>query len=414
MGSDVAAPLIERCWLAADNGSMRISQRAAAVAPFHAMVFGQRAGELIAAGHNVIRLSLGEPDFGAPPAVRAAMREVMDGRPLPYTPAMGLPALREAIADFYQQRHGVSVDPARIIVTAGASAALLTVLAATVDPGQQVVMADPSYPCNRALVETFGGQVRLVPSTAETSFQLTANAVADAWNDDTTAVMMASPANPTGTSIPFAQISAICDVVRSRSGWVIADEIYLDLADHDDEGHPARSVLITDSDAIVVSSFSKYFGMTGWRLGWAVLPELLVEPVARLATNYFLCAGAHTQLAALPCFTPETLAWCEQNRLELLARRELVLAGLSDIGLPVSVRPDGAFYVYLDVSGTGLDAWTFCQRALEEVHVALTPGVDFSTTTAQTHVRLSYAASPCDLRVGLQRLGEFVAMVRVA
>lgn len=383
---------------------MKLSQRATTVEPFHAMAFGARAGELAAAGHHVIRLSLGEPDFGAPPSVREAMRQVMDGRPLPYTPALGLPELRAAIAGFYLDRHGVHVDPGRILITSGASAALLVVLAATVEPGSEVIMADPSYPCNRAMVETFGGQVVSVPTTIASRYQLDAAGMAAAVTDRTTAVMVASPSNPTGTSIPFDEINRICGEARDRGLWRIADEIYLDLADRSPDGVAPRSVLTCDPEAIVISSFSKYFSMTGWRLGWAVLPEELADPAERLAMNYFLCASAPAQMAALECFTPDTLAMCEERRVELLARREIALAGLADLGLPVPVKPDGAFYAYFDVSGTGMDSWTFCERALEEAHVSLTPGRDFAIATADTHVRLSYAASQEDLYEGLSRL----------
>jgi len=387
---------------------LRVSRRARATEPFHAMAFGQRAAELDAAGHRVIKLSLGEPDFGAPPAVRQSMREVMDGRPLPYTPALGTPALREAIAGFYRDRHGVQVDPQRIAVTSGASAALLLACAATMDPGDRVIMADPSYPCNRQLVRTFGAEVVTVPTTVATRFQLDARSVEQAWDPRTRAVMMATPSNPTGTSVPFAELTAICDLARSRGGWRIVDEIYLNLSDPAADGTRPRSVLSADPDAIVINSFSKYFGMTGWRLGWAVVPEPLVGAMERLAMNYFLCASAPAQQAALACFTGESLAVCEERRVELAARRALVLEGLRRLGLPVPVVPDGAFYVYFDVSGTGLDSWEFCQRALSEAHVSLTPGKDFGTHTADTHVRLSYTASRTDLTEGLQRLGQWL------
>jgi aspartate/methionine/tyrosine aminotransferase len=391
---------------------MKLAQRAQDAQPFHALAFGERAAALEAQGHRVVKLSIGEPDFGAPPAVREAMRQVMDGRPLPYTPALGLPALREALAGFYRDRHGVSVDPARVVITSGASCALLLITAATVDPGDEVILADPSYPCNRELVATFGGRVVSVPTTAESRYQPDAASVAAAWSERTNAVMIATPSNPTGTSIPFDELAAICTLARERGAWRIVDEIYLDLSDRKPEGSPASTVLATDPEAIVVGSFSKYFGMTGWRLGWAVLPAALVPAVEKLAMNYFLCASAPAQQAALAAFAPESLAVCEERRLELAARRDLVLDGLASIGLPVPVIPDGAFYVYFDVTGTGLDAWTFCERALERAHVALTPGRDFATATADSHVRLSYAASRDELSEGITRLGAFLDTLR--
>ncbi len=388
---------------------MHIAQRALDAEPFHALAFGQRAADLEAAGHHVVKLSIGEPDFGAPPAVREAMRDAMDGRPLPYTAALGLPALRDALARFYREKHGVAVDPARIAITSGASAALLLVTAATTDPGDEVLLADPSYPCNRELVRSFGGRPVLVPTSAASRYQLDVDAVAGSWSDRTTAVMIASPSNPTGTSIPPAELAAICNLARNRGAWRIVDEIYLDLADPAAGGAPAQTVLAHDPEAVVIGSFSKYFGMTGWRLGWAVLPEALVPVLERLAMNYFLCASAPAQLAALAAFAPESLAICEERRLELAARRAIVLDGLAAIGLPVPVEPDGAFYVYIDVSGTGMDAWRFCEEVLQHAQVSLTPGRDFAVATADTHVRLSYAASRADLSEGIARLGAFLA-----
>ena len=389
-----------------------MSRRAREAQPFRAMVFGERADEMIARSISVIKLSLGEPDFGAPPAVRDAMREQYDGRALPYTAALGLPELRRAIADFYHERHHVDIDPRRIVITAGGSAALLLATALTVDPGDEVIVADPSYPCNRELIRSFEGVVVDVPTSAATRFHLNAELVDRAWSERTKAVMVTSPSNPTGTTIDFDVLKGVCDLARFRGAWRIIDETYLDLADREPDGSEVRSALLTDPDAIICNSFSKFFGMTGWRLGWAVVPEYTIEAVDDLATNYYLCAHTPTQHAALACFTPESLAVCEERRQELLARRRIVVSGLERIGLPLEVVPNGAFYAYFSVAGTGLDAWTFCERALEEAHVALTPGRDFGPATADTHVRLSYAVSREALTEGLSRLGKFVASLR--
>ena len=389
-----------------------MSRRAREAQPFRAMVFGERADEMIARSISVIKLSLGEPDFGAPPAVRDAMREQYDGRALPYTAALGLPELRRAIADFYHERHHVDIDPRRIVITAGGSAALLLATALTVDPGDEVIVADPSYPCNRELIHSFEGVVVDVPTSAATRFHLNAELVDRAWSERTKAVMVTSPSNPTGTTIDFDVLKGVCDLARFRGAWRIIDETYLDLADREPDGSEVRSALLADPDAIICNSFSKFFGMTGWRLGWAVVPEYTIEAVDDLATNYYLCAHTPTQHAALACFTPESLAVCEDRRQELLARRRIVVSGLERIGLPLEVVPNGAFYAYFSVAGTGLDAWTFCERALEEAHVALTPGRDFGPATADTHVRLSYAASREALTEGLSRLGKFVASLR--
>ena len=389
-----------------------MSRRAHEAQPFRAMVFGERADEMIARSISVIKLSLGEPDFGAPPAVRDAMREQYDGRALPYTAALGLPELRRAIADFYHERHHVDIDPRRIVITAGGSAALLLATALTVDPGDEVIVADPSYPCNRELIHSFEGVVVDVPTSAATRFHLNAELVDRAWSERTKAVMVTSPSNPTGTTIDFDVLKGVCDLARFRGAWRIIDETYLDLADREPDGSEVRSALLADPDAIICNSFSKFFGMTGWRLGWAVVPEYTIEAIDDLATNYYLCAHTPTQHAALACFTPESLAVCEERRQELLAHRRIVVSGLERIGLPLEVVPNGAFYAYFSVAGTGLDAWTFCERALEEAHVALTPGRDFGPATADTHVRLSYAASREALTEGLSRLGKFVASLR--
>ena len=391
---------------------MRFSSRALAIAPFFAMEFGKRAAALEAQGKHVVKLSLGEPDFGAPPAVLQALQRVAGEGALPYTGALGLPALREAIAGFYQQAHGVTLDPSRVVVTAGASAALLLITAALVEPGDQVIVGDPSYPCNRQFLSSFGADVALVPTSAATRFQLDLASVQAHWTERTRGLMIATPSNPTGTSVAPDELAALCAWARSRGAWRLVDEIYLDLADAGPGGSPARSVLSFDPGAVVVNSFSKYFGMTGWRLGWCIVPDEMVPVMERLAQNYYICASTPAQHAALACFTPESLAVCEERRAEFLARRTLVLEGMARIGLPVPVPPDGAFYVYFDVRGTGLDAMRFCERALDEALVALTPGNDFGVCGGDAHVRLSYAASREELAEGLARLETFVQRLR--
>ena len=387
---------------------MKFSARSQAISPFLAMEFGKRAAALEAAGRSVVRLNIGEPDFGAPPQVLEAAAEVARSTPLTYTAALGLPALREAIAGFYLRAHGVRVDAQRIVVTAGASAALLLVTAALVDPGDEVLVGDPSYPCNRQFLAGFGADVRLVPTDASTRFQLDAALVRAHWSARTRGLMIATPSNPTGTSAPPAQLRAMCEFARERGAWRVVDEIYLDLADGDASGRPAPSVLAFDDEAVVINSFSKYFGMTGWRLGWCVVPPDMVPVVERLAQNYYICASTLAQHAALACFSPEAIAVCEQRRAEFAARRRLVLEGLREAGLQVPVETDGAFYVYIDVGPTGLDAMRFCERALDEAGVALTPGNDFGESGASRHVRLSYAASREQLHEGLRRLAGFV------
>jgi aspartate/methionine/tyrosine aminotransferase len=388
---------------------MKFSDRARSVSPFIAMEFGNRAAVLEAQGHRVIRLNIGEPDFGAPQPVVRAMQEILTNTPMTYTSALGLPALRQAIARHYETTHGLKIDPSRVVVTAGASAALLLVTAALVNPGDHVLVSDPSYPCNRQFLSSFGAEVILVPTGAETRFQLNADVVRKHWSKDVRGLMIATPNNPTGTSVPIDEISAICAHARSYDAWRIVDEIYLGLTFASLSGAPAQSALSVDPDAIVINSFSKYFGMTGWRLGWCVVPAEMTPIVERLAQNYYICPSSLAQHAALAAFEPDAIAICESRRNQLEDRRSLVLQGLAQMGLSVPVVPDGAFYVYFSVGSTGMSAMEFCSRALEEAHVALTPGDDFGEQGVTEYVRLSFAASTPELTEGLARLKDFVS-----
>ena len=388
---------------------MRISARAQRIEPFYVMEMAKSAAAIAreAAGSDrpMIYLNIGEPDFTAPPLVaEAAERAIRDGK-TQYTQATGLPELRERISGWYRQRFGLDVPARRIVVTAGASAALQLACLALIEAGDEVLMPDPSYPCNRQFVSMAEGRSVLIPSTPAERFQLSADKVAAAWGPKTRGVLLASPSNPTGTSIAPDELRRIHEVVKARGGVTVIDEIYLGLS-HDPRY--GQTALALDDAIVSLNSFSKFFGMTGWRLGWAVVPEAMVPVMERLAQNYYICASTPAQLAALACFTPEAIAVCEARRAEFAARRALVLEGLAQAGLSVPVLPDGAFYVYIDVSTTGMDAMRFCQRALQEAHVALTPGHDFGPQAGATHVRLSYAASRDDLKEGMTRLSRFM------
>jgi len=392
--------------VAQDHGLLRIrlADRTHSVTPFLAMEFSKHAAVLEAAGHRVIKLNVGQPDFGAPPAVVRGMRAALDEQRTSYTPALGIWELRRAIARHYATTHGIELDPERVLVTAGASAALLLLTAALVNPGDEVLVADPSYPCNRHFLSSFGAEVKLVPTTPATRYQLDTALLEQHWGPRTRGLMVATPSNPTGTSVPAAELAAMCRYADERDGWRIVDEIYLGLQD----GTP-HTAIASDADALVISSFSKYFGMTGWRLGWCVVPRAMVPVLERLAQNYYICPSAPAQYAAVACFDDESIAICEERRAQLALRRGLVLRGLKAIGLDVPVVPDGAFYVYINISSTGLDAMAFCERVLQEAHVALTPGHDFGRAGAGQHVRLSYAAAEADLVEALQRLGAVMA-----
>jgi len=373
------------------------------------MAFGDKAATLEAQGTHVVKLNLGEPDFGAPPDVLTALKELATSNTsLAYTSALGLPELRAAIANFYKTHHQIDIDPKRVVVTAGASAALLMLSAAFVDEGDNVIMGDPSYPCNRQFIKSFGGNVQLVPTQAESHFQLNTALLEEHWKEGTRGLMLATPSNPTGTSVPADELAAMCEFARSRGAWRIIDEIYLNLHHGSADAQPV-SALSFDDEALVINSFSKYFGMTGWRLGWCIVPERAVDVIERMAQNYYICPSTLAQKAAVQCFTPNSLDVCESRRAMLIARKQLVLSGLDKCGLTVPVQPDGAFYVYIDISFTGMSAMTFCERLLQEAHVALTPGNDFGDFQGDQFVRLSFASAESELTEGLTRLQRFMA-----
>ncbi|MGC8508235.1 MAG: pyridoxal phosphate-dependent aminotransferase [Thiomonas sp.] len=388
---------------------MRLAQRNQSIEPFYVMDVVRAAWEQQAAwdahGKRMIHLSVGEPDFTAPePVVEAATRALRDGR-TGYTLAPGLPALRERIAQHYAQVHGVQIDPARVFITAGASGALTLASLLLFNPGDEVLMPDPSYPCNKNFVAAAGARARMLPAPAPQRFQLTAAEVEAAWNAHTAGVLLASPSNPTGTSIAPDELRRIADVVRARGGVSIVDEIYLGLSFDRAYG---RTALAAGDDIITVNSFSKYFQMTGWRLGWLVVPPALIAPLERLAGNLFICASSVAQHAALACFEPDTLAEYERRRAEFQRRRDLIVPGLDALGLTVPVRPDGAFYVYADCSRFAADSWDFCFDVMRDTGVVLVPGKDFGTAEPQRYFRLSYANSIANLEDALHRLRGYL------
>ena len=382
------------------------------------MAYGEKAAQLAATGADVIRLNLGEPDFGAPTPVLDAMKASLDTPDYPYTSALGLPELREAIANFYHKKHGLHVPSSRIVVTAGASAALLLASAALVEPGDNVILGDPSYPCNRRFLNAFGADVTLVPTRSQNNFQLTCNDVKKHWKSNTKGVLIATPANPTGTAICPEELAAIGQICKENNGFLIVDEIYLDLAltpPHQQESAQLHSVLAyrnLQDTLIVINSFSKYFGMTGWRLGWSVVPNAMTPIVEKLAQNLFICPSTLSQKAALACFTPGALAQSEENKNTLSVRANIVFNAISTMGLSIDAYPDGAFYAYINISNTELSAIEFCDKLLDTHHVALTPGNDFGEHNASQYVRLSFATEESRLIEGLNRLAQFVASCR--
>jgi len=389
---------------------MRIAHRAERIEPFYVMEVAKAAAALAReVAHSdapMIFLNIGEPDFTAPPLVQqAAERAVRDGR-TQYTDATGLPALRERISAWYGQRFGLHVPAGRIVVTAGASAALQLACLALIEAGDEVLMPDPSYPCNRHFVSAAEGTAVLLPTTAAERFQLSADKVQAAWGDKTRGVLLASPSNPTGTSINPAELRRIHEVVSARGGITLIDEIYLPLSY--DERYGQTALALSD-DIISINSFSKYFNMTGWRLGWLVVPEALVPVVERLAQNLFICPSTVAQHAALACFEAESLAEYERRRAEFKARRDFFIPALNAMGLNVPVMPDGAFYAWADCTAAcaklGVkDSWDLSFALMQQAHVAVTPGRDFGHADTGRFIRFSTANSLPQLQQAVARL----------
>lgn len=373
------------------------------IAPFHVMELAKMAADLERQGRSIIHMGIGEPDFTAAPLViDAASRAMADGK-MQYTPATGLPALRVAIAGHYRTIYGLDIAPSRIIVTAGASGALLLACAALVEKGAEILMPDPSYPCNRHFLAAFDGVARMIPSGPQDRFQLSATLVREHWTTATRGVLLASPSNPTGTSIDPQELAKIVAAVREKNGFAIVDEIYQQLT----YDAPPFSALSLGEDVIVINSFSKYFNMTGWRLGWLVVPEAMTPQIEKLAQNLFICASAIAQHAGIACFAPQSLALFEQRRAEFKRRRDYIVPALQALGFKVPVMPDGAFYVYADCSALTNDADRLSIDILHKVGVVIVPGLDFGPHTARSHVRISYATSMENLQEAVARLRSY-------
>lgn len=395
---------------------LRISGRARRVEPFHVMEMAKAAAEIgrsaASSDRPMVYLNIGEPDFTAPALVQqAAERAIREGR-TQYTQALGLEPLRQRISQWYGTRFGLDVPASRVAVTAGASAALQLACLALIEAGDEILMPDPCYPCNRQFVNAADGRAVLVPATAAQRFQLSAEAVARHWKPGTTrGVLLASPSNPTGTSIHPDELRRIHALAAERGGVTIVDEIYLGLCYDPLFGHSALAI---DDSVISINSFSKYFSMTGWRLGWLVVPEILVPVIERLAQNLFICPSTVAQHAALACFEADSIAEYESRRRAFQARRDYLVPALESIGFSVPVVPDGAFYVWADCTRAcktlGVaDSWELAFALMQRAHVAVTPGRDFGDAQTARFIRLSSASAMDQLELAVQRLGRLLA-----
>ncbi len=383
-----------------------IAARMTDIQPFHVMALLARARELEAAGRSIVHMEIGEPDFAtAQPIIDAGHAALAAGH-THYTPAVGLPALREAIATHYLQRYGVVVEAARIIVTPGASGALQLVLAALIDPGREVLLSDPGYPCNRTFVRLLEGRAVGVPTDASQGYQLTAALAREHWTAQTAALLVASPANPSGTLLSRQQLADLHALARERGAALIVDEIYHGLT-YGAAGEVSSALAIAD-DIFVINSFSKYYGMTGWRLGWLVAPHSHIGALDKLAQNLFLAAPTLAQHAALAAFTPAAQAIFEARRQIFAERRDYLLPALRELGFGIEVEPQGAFYLYADCSRFSDDSFAFCRDLLEQAGVAITPGIDFGSYRAHQHVRFAYTQPLEQLQEGIARLRKYL------
>jgi len=383
----------------ADIALSHFAKRLQSIQPFRVMEILARARAMEAAGRDIIHMEIGEPDFPTPDTIKAAGIRALEKGHTFYTPAMGLPALREAIAADYASE--VEVDAGRLVITPGASGALQLVFAALVGPGDEVILADPGYPCNRHFVSLFGATPVSVEVGPAQRYQLTLELVQKHWSKNTRAVLIASPSNPTGTVIPDDEMRAIADFVQNQGAALIVDEIYRGLCY---EQAPATA-LRWPGDVFVVNSFSKYYGMTGWRLGWLAVPTAYREPIERLAQNLFIAAPTPAQYAALAAFAPETRTELERRRMVFKERRDYLYPALRELGFVIEGSPQGAFYLYADCSAFTDNSLQFTERLLDELGIAITPGLDFGAYQAERYVRFSYAND-------LHRLQQAVELMR--
>ena len=389
------------------GGCAGIADRMTDIQAFQVMDILARARELEAQGRSIIHMEIGEPDFATPaPIIEAGIAALRAGR-THYTPALGLPALRAAIATYYGEHYGVNISPERVIVTPGSSGALLLALGVLLNPGEGVLMTDPGYPCNRHFVRLLEGRVSAIPVGTATDYQLTADLLARYWQAKTRVVMLASPSNPAGTIVSAEGLRAIAANTTARGGHLIMDEIYHGLV----YGSRLPTALEYGDDIFVINSFSKFFNMTGWRIGWLIAPEHYVPAIDRLAQNIFLAASTPAQYAALQAFAPETRMILEQYRQAFRERRDYLLPALRALGFDIAAQPAGAFYLYADCKQFSTDSQIFARRLLDEAGVALTPGCDFGDHLAATHVRFAYTTALENLEAGVSRLEHFLRTV---
>ncbi|WP_455376715.1 aminotransferase class I/II-fold pyridoxal phosphate-dependent enzyme [Kaarinaea lacus] len=381
-----------------------LADRMAHIEPFHVMSLLAKARQLEAQGQHIVHMEIGEPDFTTPePVLRAAENALKKGH-THYTPAVGLLSLREKIAEHYLKKYNAQVSPEQIIITPGASGALMLSLGVLVNPDDNVIMSDPGYPCNRHFVRLFDANPVELPVDASSHYQLTVQHLKDAKVDNAKAIMLASPSNPTGTLLSQQQLQDWIEYSANKKVSLLVDEIYQGLV----YGKQSTSIATQTNTAFIINSFSKYFCMTGWRLGWLVVPAGYEYDVDKLAQNIYLAPSTISQYAALAAFDEDTTAELEQHRLEFQRRRDFMIEAVADLGFNLMATPEGAFYLYADCRQLTDDSFSFCERVLEEAGVALTPGKDFGNNQSHQYVRFAYTTSMDQLELGVERLRRYL------
>lgn len=383
------------------------AMRMADIEPFHVMEMMARAAELERQGRDIIHMEVGEPDFTtAEPIIAAGMAALRSGQ-THYTLATGRSALKEAVAHWYQSRYRTEVPARRILITVGASGALQSVFWSLLNPGDEVLLGDPGYPCNQNFVRLADAVPILLPTRADNGWKLTADQVRSAISPKTRALLIASPNNPTGTVMTRDELTGIAAICRDRGVALIVDEIYSGLI----YDLPDFTACELGPEVFVINSFSKYFGMTGWRLGWVVCPETFIRPLEKLAQNLFISPPTMAQHAAEAAFLPHTIEVLEQRRQQFRQRRDFLLQELPALGFKISRVPDGAFYLFLDIRPFGLSSQQFSQHMLEHAGVAITPGIDFSQHYGNDYVRLAYTTELDRLQQAIGHIGEALTLL---
>jgi len=385
---------------------LRPAMRAAAIAPFEVMRILERAKALEAEGRDIIHMEVGEPRFALPAPLLEAAHRALATESMGYTPSAGLPALRRAIAAYYGARYDIELDPARVVLTTGGSAALQLALAAVLDAGDGVMVTEPGYPCHRHMAAVVGGVVHALTLRAASGWRLGAEQLAAEWRSGTRAVMLTTPCNPTGVVLGRSELASIMDVVRGQAAALLVDETYQGLVyDADD----VTALASGDDGLFVVNSFSKYFGLTGWRLGWLVVPSGWAPVVERLAQNLYLAPPTLSQHIALAAFEPEVLSLLGERRAVFRARRDLLLRALPALGFPLPTIPQGAFYLFTGLPPGHDDASVLAAAMLEAAGVAVTPGSDFGGVDGARMLRFAYTEETPRLRLGVERMRDFLA-----